>query len=207
MPVYAVLLGICGGCRSRTRRLEGRVARSEAAVALPPVRRVWRRSRASPKDLMERRVFLAILLSFTVLFAYQAFFAPKPPLPPAQSAQPGSAATPGAASPQISSALVTPPPAAADAPAPLVADTDARDIVVDTEAVHAVFNARGAVLKSWKLKRYPGEDGQPLDLVPSDLPPSEARPFTLKTGDAALDQQLANALFKPTPISTPLERD
>ena len=142
---------------------------------------------------MERRVFLAILLSFVVLFGYQAFFAPEPSNIPTQ--QLPAQATPAAGAQQTPSVAAAPPPQMAQA---LVADNAARDIVVETDAVRAVFNTRGAVLTSWRLKRYHGADGQPLDLVPSDIPANEVRPFTLKTGDATLDAQLANALFKPS---------
>ena len=142
---------------------------------------------------MERRVFLAILLSFSVLFTYQLFVAPAPKPPAAAPAE----QTPAAATPAAAAAA---PDAINQAPgaAPLVADTEARDVTVETDTVRAVFNTRGAVLTSWKLKAYNGGDGQPLDLVPSALPASDARPFTIVTGDAAVDQQLANALFKPS---------
>jgi YidC/Oxa1 family membrane protein insertase len=143
---------------------------------------------------MERRVFLAILLSFVVLFGYQAFFAPAPvPIPAVPIPAQPAAQTPGITA-------VQPAPATPQGPAPaaLVADAEARDIVVDTDTVRAVFNTRGAVLTSWRLKRYQGADAHPLDLVPADLPATEARPFALKTGDDAVDQQLASALFKPT---------
>ena len=43
---------------------------------------------------------------------------------------------------------------------------DDREIVVENDAVRAVFSTAGGVLKSWRLKRYAGSDGQPLDLVP-----------------------------------------
>lgn len=147
---------------------------------------------------MERRVFLAILLSFVVLFGYQSFFAPKPIDAPPATQAPAEGA-PAAAAPGPA-AIATPPagPAAVDAPAPLVADTTARDIPVETDSVSATFTTRGAAITSWRLKQYPGEDGQPLDLVPADLPAGAARPFTLETGDAARDALLASALFKPS---------
>lgn len=146
---------------------------------------------------MERRVFLAILLSFAVLFTYQAFFAPEPVEPPlAQNAAPPAVAADTAT--QQPAVTAAPAPNAA---APLVADTEARDIIVETDAVRAVFNTRGAVVTSWTLKRYPGANGQPLDLVPSNLPAAAARPFDVKTGDAATDQVLANALFLPSPVT------
>ena len=144
---------------------------------------------------MERRVFLAILLSFAVLFGYQAFFAP-PPADPPQTPAASPAATATAPAPESSASISAAP--AVPMAAPLVADAAARDIVIETDAVRAVFNTRGAVLTSWKLKQYQGADKQPLDLVPSDLPAADARPFSLKTGDPSLDAQLANALFKPS---------
>lgn len=143
---------------------------------------------------MERRVFLAILLSFVVLFGYQSFFAPKP----VEFAEP-------AQNPQVAAASMTPdepqaatPPAATETAAPLVADVEAREIPVETPTVSATFSSRGAVISSWRLKNYPDDDGTPLDLVPSDLPAGAARPFALETGDAALDATLASALFKPS---------
>lgn len=147
---------------------------------------------------MERRVFLAILLSFAVLYGYQAFIAPKPAPRPQSQAAPGAAsvssANPQAGSPSTAEPQTTPPNAAA----PLVADAAARDIVVETDAVRAVFNTRGAVLTSWTLKHYQDAAGQPLDLVPANLGPEHTRAFALITGDAALDARLASALFKPS---------
>src|SRR5688572_9332539 len=117
---------------------------------------------------MERRVFLAILLSFVVLFGYQAFFAPAPaPVPAPVGPAPSQ---PVQQTPGITAAQPAPAAPQSPAPAALVADTEARDIVVETDAVRAVFNTRGAVLTSWRLKNYQGADGQPLDLVPSELP-------------------------------------
>ncbi|MDQ3069336.1 MAG: membrane protein insertase YidC, partial [Acidobacteriota bacterium] len=99
------------------------------------------------------------------------------------------------------------PAAPVDMPAALVADAAARAIVVDTDTVRAVFSTRGAVLTNWRLKQYKGSDGNPLDLVPAELPAAEARPFALKTGDAALDSVLANALFKPTADAITVARE
>ena len=144
---------------------------------------------------MERRVFLAILLSFAVLYGYQAFLAPPPVEPPAQTA---TGASQGVAAPQSSQPAAVSAAPAENAATPLVADAAARDIVVETDTVRAVFNTRGAVLTSWTLKHYKGADGRPLDLVPANLPATQPRPFALQTGDASVDAQLANALFKPS---------
>jgi YidC/Oxa1 family membrane protein insertase len=146
---------------------------------------------------MERRVFLAILLSFAVLYGYQAFLAPKPAPRPAGSPAP-AAQNPGAPAQVQPPPVVAEPQPPADAPATLVGDTDAREIVVDTDTVRAVFSTRGAVLTSWRLKNYSAAGGQPLDLVPQDLPAWEPRAFSLATGDHAIDQRLQTALYKPT---------
>lgn len=139
---------------------------------------------------MEKRVFLAIALSLLVLTGYQAFFAPPPP-----ATSPSPAAT-ASASP---SATEVPQPSAVSAtPAAVAADPSARDIVVETNDVRAVFTTQGAVLKSWKLKGHLDSHGQPLDLVPVDVPAVFARPFALATDDAALTKAMASAIYAPS---------
>jgi YidC/Oxa1 family membrane protein insertase len=159
---------------------------------------------------MEKRVLLAVLLSLAVLYGYQALFSPRKPQPrqPAQGATPTTQA-PAATPTQTPSAAPTPaaPVEAPSPPAaqPLVSDASDRDAVVENDFVRAVFSTKGAVLKSWQLKKYLGEDGRPLDLVPSRVPEGSKRPFTLKSDDAALDSTLANALFKPSADSVSVD--
>jgi YidC/Oxa1 family membrane protein insertase len=148
---------------------------------------------------MEKRVFLAIFLSFIVLAVYQSYFAPPPPLPaevappagtPAPSGVPGAVQAPPGP-------VEAPAPSGPPAAAPIVSDTEARDIVVETAAVRAVFSTRGGVLKSWQLKEYL-ETGEPLDLVPDELPGGHPDPFAISTDDAAQSAVLARALFQPS---------
>lgn len=149
---------------------------------------------------MEKRVFLAILLSFVVLAVYQMVVPQPKPAPVAQNAA-ASAGTTTSASP--AGAVTTPAPDATPAAAALVADASARDIVVDTNDVQAVFTTQGATLKSWKLKKY-FEDGKPLDFIPSDLPDNLPRAFAMSTTDPAISRTLAAALFKPSTDSLTL---
>ena len=159
---------------------------------------------------MEKRVVLAVVLSFVVLYLYQATFAPKPvprPAPAAVeqaggSAAPaaGQAAAPGASSPAGPGAAQAPGlaavPAAAGAPLTViaVADTEERDVLIETDTLHAVFSNRGAVLKSWRLKTYRDKAGHPVDLVPQTLK-DDPKPFGIRTGDAAADARASAALF------------
>ncbi|MCC6241903.1 MAG: membrane protein insertase YidC [Gemmatimonadaceae bacterium] len=142
---------------------------------------------------MEKRVFLAIALSLLVLTGYQYFF-PSTPAPVSTVAPAATAAngtTPATAAP----AGTTPTAAAYVAPA---SDPSARDIVVETESIRAVFSTQGAVLKHWMLKHYDDNIGRPLDLIPVQVPASMPRPFSLSTTDAALTATMAAAIFQPS---------
>ncbi|MEO8483844.1 MAG: membrane protein insertase YidC [Acidobacteriota bacterium] len=151
---------------------------------------------------MEKRVFLAILLSFVVLAVYQVLVPQSKPVPVPVTQT--TTATPGTMGATSAPVAATPPaPDQTPAAAALVADTSARDIVVETDVVRAVFSTKGATLKSWKLKKYL-ENGEPLDFVPSDLPEALPRGFAMSTADPALSRTLATALFKPSADSLTL---
>ena len=164
----------------------------------------------------EKRILAAIFLSFLVVAVYQWMLPVQPPQPaptsavstgaPAAPAASGSAVAPapGSTSPADSAVAQLPvAPAPSVGATPIEADSAARDIVVDTDSVRAVFSTGGATLRSWKLKHYL-ESGQPLELVPVDLPPNYARPFTMSTDDAELSKTLATAFFKPSADSLTL---
>jgi len=150
---------------------------------------------------MERRFFIAILLSIVVLYGYQALFVPRPP-------------TNGTA--QKQSATTQPPPAPAQVPEapravaapdvaplpeqsihePVVSEGSEREIVVDTETVKAVFTNRGGRLLHWQLHDYRDRSGNPVDLVPSNVPPNLPKPFSLVVDDAELTERLNNAIYR-----------
>ena len=141
---------------------------------------------------MERRVLIAVLLSFLVLYGYQALFPPPPEPKPAQTSK--TATAPNASSPTATN----PTPSVQGAPlaeAPPADATPAQDIEVDNADVHAVFTTRGAVLKSWKLKKYRDDHGQPLEMIAGHAPADSPLPFTLGTDDAALSSKLAAGAY------------
>jgi YidC/Oxa1 family membrane protein insertase len=151
---------------------------------------------------MEKRVLLAVVLSFIVLYGFQALFPPPPP--PERRTEPVGAGepTPGEPSAQAPQPGTIEPPAAAEpetAPIDaLVADEAERDIVVENAFVRGVFSSRGAELKSWRLKRYFDDDGEPLELVPANAPAGSLRPFALSVDNAALTARLQRALYRPS---------
>jgi YidC/Oxa1 family membrane protein insertase len=144
---------------------------------------------------MERRVLLAVVLSFLVLYAYQALFVPSP-RPSQQIQQPASnepVPPPAASSPPATTAPPEP-----DVPEPNALTTEAseRQIVVETATVQAVFTNRGGRVLRWRLKEYRDGNGEPLDLVASGLPDQEARPFSLQVDDERLTRRLNSALYR-----------
>ena len=147
---------------------------------------------------MERRVFIAIFLAALVMYTWQALFVPAAPVPaatpPAASAPDAAAPSPGvpAAAPVVEPAPVDPAAAA------VVAEDREREIVVETATVQAVLTNRGGRLLHWRLKDYPDEQGNAVDLVPSDVPATEARPFELRVDDDQITRRLNSALYRVT---------
>jgi YidC/Oxa1 family membrane protein insertase len=153
---------------------------------------------------MEKRVLLAVVLSFTVLAVYQIVFPPtKPPAfqnPSKPAAATGQApavsptATPAGSDRQAS--VATP----VERPRATVAAENEQDVAVETPTVTALFSTRGGTLKSWRLKNYRDSAGQPLELVPTAVA-NAVRPFSLSTDDPGVSAVLRDALFKSSATS------
>src|SRR4249919_3985292 len=103
---------------------------------------------------MERRVLIALVLSFLVLYVYQTYVVKPPPRPAqttAQQTQSAGGAKPDSSRPSVAPAGATAAGSvgsAAEAPeAPaaraLVGETSERDVRVETQDVVAVITNRG----------------------------------------------------------------
>jgi YidC/Oxa1 family membrane protein insertase len=155
---------------------------------------------------MERRVLIAVFLSFLVLYGYQALFVPPAPppatqtpspqaTPPVAPTQPGdSTGAPAAGAPGATVAPVPDVPAAAV----IVGDTGEREIVVDTATAEATLTNRGGRILHWRLKEYRDSQGDPVDLVPSALPPDQPTPFSLQVDDEEVTRRLNGAVYRVT---------
>ena len=148
---------------------------------------------------MERRILIAVFLSFLVLYVYQALFIPPSP-PPDQPPSPSSAASAPSTAPQALPEAVSAAPetAAPEAVAAVVGESAPREIVVDAPTVSATFSNRGGTIVHWLLKNHRDEQGQPVDLVPSSLPAEEPSPFALRVPDEATTRRLNTALYSVT---------
>ena len=161
---------------------------------------------------MERRVLLAITLSFLVLFLFQRFVMP-PPVPPATTPAanatapipaPAAGTTPSAVGSAPASAPTAPAaPSVPAGPAATLTEPSAREIVVETTKVRAVFSNRGAKILHWVLKEYRTDRGEPLDLVPAGPGDAAIKPFTLTVEDQGLSARLNDAIYRVTVNGAP----
>lgn len=159
---------------------------------------------------MEKKVLLAITLSFLVLAGYQyvvvrpaairqaaakaaAQQAAATQAPAPGTSQGSTPSTPAA----IGQAAPTPAPAVPQVEA-LVTDARERDIVVETDLVRAVFSTRGAVLTHWELKKYLDGRGSPIDVIPPQKPGSSEAGFAVASDNEAVAARINGALFKPS---------
>lgn len=140
---------------------------------------------------MERRVLIALLLSFGVLFAYQTFFPTTKPKPAATATTAGASTAGEAGSAETATAGAV----AATQAAALVGDATERDVTIDTPHVTAVFTNRGGRLKSWRLKEYKDANGDALELVDASLAPTQPLPFSLSVADAASTTALNGSFY------------
>lgn len=97
---------------------------------------------------MEKRAFLAVILSVTVFYIYSVL-APPPNKPVVPRQAPTPVAT--AVSPQQSAPVTLAPSAVPPAQSTAAVQ---KDITIDTDLYTAVFSSRGAALKSITLKKY-----------------------------------------------------
>jgi len=149
---------------------------------------------------MERRVLVAIFLSFIVLYAYQAFIVKPTPKPAAGSPKASTATqTPSPNAASTTPAAQAPAVVAAPAAAAVVGESAERDVRIETQDVIAVFTNRGARLKSWRLRKYLDQAHQPQELIENQLA-TQPLPFTLSTPNAQLDSTVNNALYKVGPF-------
>ena len=136
---------------------------------------------------LERRVLIALFLSFLVLFAYQTFFPSAPTTPRTVTSGTPLAGASDAVS-AVNQSDATPPPTA------VVGGEAETDVKVETPHVVATFTNRGARLKSWRLKEYRDPSGNPLELIDATLS-GQPLPFSLTLADATTTSLLNSVLY------------
>ena len=136
---------------------------------------------------MEKRILIAFLLSFAVLYGARFLYPP----------------TPAPNKPETETKAPAPEqPAVPAQPATAVGDkviqSDSEETkTVDTPLYRAVVSNGGAVLKSFQLKdpKYKDQEGKPTELINLYAGTQVGFPFALTTGDPALDKIISQAKF------------
>jgi YidC/Oxa1 family membrane protein insertase len=144
---------------------------------------------------MEKRLLLAIVLSFAVLFLYQLVFVKKEsPQQPVTEPSPVIEKAPEQ-KPALKQPVEPPDTSIEQAFQSAAAETE-EEIVVDTPLYRAVWINRGAQLKSWTLKEYKDDSEENLELVSARSAELDRYPFLLLTDDANFDSAINDALFE-----------
>ena len=127
----------------------------------------------------ELRILVASLLSILVILVWGKYYGPKPPVQPPHANRPAPTgpAAPGpstAASSEGKGSERAPAPAAVATAAANVAqisDSQERTITIENNLYRVEISNKGAVVKSWKLKRYTDDTKPPQKCRDGSNPP------------------------------------
>lgn len=162
---------------------------------------------------MEKRLILAIVLSFLVLVLYQMIFMKDKRQPEAQSRLPKPAAQVEEQAPKTAAEVLPAAPSQTPQQQEKSAEMQQyeevraqaeQQVVIDTSLYQAVWSNRGASLRSWKLKQHRNEQKEELELVSRRASEIRKYPFFLETQDAELDKVANESLFAPSARSLTL---
>ncbi|MFP4081962.1 MAG: membrane protein insertase YidC [Candidatus Aminicenantes bacterium] len=149
---------------------------------------------------MEKRILLAIVLSFLVLVLYQAIFVKKPQpqetppeIPSPAETRPKKEVSPQPPPPEPSPETELPAEKKMEKP---LSEESEQHILIETSLYQAVWNNKGAVLENWRLKKHKDDEGENLELVSRRSQEIDRYPFCLKTEDSAFDRTINNALYQ-----------
>jgi YidC/Oxa1 family membrane protein insertase len=155
----------------------------------------------------ELRILAASLLSMGIILLWAKYFGPKPPAQLPQASRPVQTAplTPGPASSTAAAVRAQPQAAgakmAAVAPSNVVARSDSqeRTVAIENDLYRVEISNRGAVVKSWQLKKYM-DDAKPqrvLDVVhPEAAQQTGGWPFAVVLDDEQLGKAANDGLYK-----------
>jgi YidC/Oxa1 family membrane protein insertase len=156
--------------------------------------------RLIPRMDQEKRVLVAFVVSFALLLLWREFFVKVAP-PQSRSAQhasiaagqtstPGQTATPPRGQSRTS-VVVTPRRVALS----VERGGAPRNIEVEGDLYKVTLSSQGGVIKSWILKNYKDEKGEPLDVVDQQACGQLGFPMSLGLPNANLASELNNAVF------------
>ncbi|HKD08325.1 MAG TPA: membrane protein insertase YidC [Bryobacteraceae bacterium] len=166
---------------------------------------------AQKKELtMEMRLLLAFLLMGLVLFVTPYFYKQPPSTAAKQGPAPAqTAANAGKTEAAAPEAAKPPAPTAPAAEIPgQIQGSEEQEFTIDTDLFQVRFSNRGAVVRSWVLKKYKDAAKKPVDLVNPRALAKVPAPFSLyfkgQPPIANLDQALFS-VHRPDPLTVIFE--
>ncbi|HRD01447.1 MAG TPA: membrane protein insertase YidC [Candidatus Saccharicenans sp.] len=154
---------------------------------------------------MEKRLILAIVLSFLILFLFQLIFVKPQPAPPVP-VETGTEAAAVESQPAGDKIKQAEKPASSEQAAEggeVITSEREQEIIIDTPLYTAIWSNRGGVIKSWKsknhLKKIPSKknpEREPLDLVPETALATGIFPFSLQLDDQDVTDLANNSLYR-----------
>src|SRR5437763_8077368 len=152
-----------------------------------------------------------------VILLWAKYFGPKPPVQTPQANHPGQTApaTPGSSAATASTtagskaaAAPTTTAAAATASVPVRSDSQERTITIENNLYRVEISNQGAVVESWKLKRYLDDAKPPrvLDVVhPEASQQTGGWPFALILDDEQLQNAANGGLYQVSATASSLQ--
>ena len=139
----------------------------------------------------EKKLLLIFALTFAMIVIGQTvFFKNRPQPKPAENQPAQTSQTSAVVAPAVSASTGKSPVSVAAKQAQAETET-----VVENNVARIVFTNRGGQVKSWTLKQYKDEKGQPLELVHQDAAQQFGYPLSFYTYDPALTSKLNSGLY------------
>src|SRR5687767_1856408 len=130
-------------------------------------------------------------IAIVVLLLAEYFYRPSQPPPPQPAPD-----RPAAAAPTVSGSATASAPEAVRGAQPEAKQASAEtESVIENDLYRITFTNRGGQVKSWILKQYKDDKGQPLDLVNPYAAPKVGYPLSLWAYDEGLRKKLNEALY------------
>jgi YidC/Oxa1 family membrane protein insertase len=158
----------------------------------------------------ERRLLLAVALTFLVILAFQPLLkkygAPPPEPKPQGQGQTQSGQSQAGQGQNASQAAAAAAPAQQRSPVPSAIGakqaTSESETVIENDLYRITFTNRGGQVKSWILKKYDDDNGRPLELVNQLAAEKYGYPLSLWIYDEPLRNRVNSALFVASPSGT-----
>jgi YidC/Oxa1 family membrane protein insertase len=136
-------------------------------------------------------ILVFILMAVVVIISQQFLFKKVEQQPKVAPAEQQQAATPAPSTAPASSPAVPPPAPGAG----VKQASNEHETVVENDFYRITFTNKGGLVKSWVLKKFKDDKGNPLDLVNLQAAGQYGYPLSLYAGDEATRNKLNNSLY------------